>query len=44
MLQTIEQFYHRINRILGRILAIVYLLMTLNVFFDVVTRYFFHNS
>lgn len=44
MLQTIEQFYQRINRILGRILAIVYLLMTLNVFFDVVMRYFFHNS
>lgn len=44
MLQTIEQFYQRINRILGRILAIVYLLMTLNVFIDVVMRYFFHNS
>lgn len=44
MLQTIEQFYRRINRILGRMLAIVYLLMTLNVFFDVVMRYFFRNS
>ncbi len=44
MLQTIEQFYQRINRILGRILAIVYLLMTINVFYDVVMRYFFRNS
>lgn len=44
MLQTIEQFYQRINRILGRVLSIVYLLMTLNVFFDVVMRYFFQNS
>lgn len=44
MLQTIEQFYRRINRILGRILAVVFLLMALNVFFDVVMRYFFRNS
>jgi len=29
---------------LGRLLAIVFLLMTVNVFFDVVMRYFFHNS
>jgi len=44
MLLQIEQFFQGISRRLGRILAIIYLLMTLNVFFDVVMRYFFHNS
>jgi len=29
---------------MGRILAVVFLLMTVNVFYDVVMRYFFHNS
>ncbi len=44
MLQTIERFFDTLSRVLGRVLAIIYLLMTLNVFFDVVMRYFFHNS
>jgi TRAP-type mannitol/chloroaromatic compound transport system permease small subunit len=44
MLERIERFYQVFNRILGKILAIVFLLMTLNVFYDVVMRYFFHNS
>ena len=29
---------------MGKILAVVFLLMTINVFYDVVMRYFFHNS
>lgn len=40
MLQIIERF-DTLSRVLGRVLAIIYLLMTLNVFFDVVMRYFF---
>ena len=44
MLLTIECFFDTLSRVLGRVLAIIYLLMTLNVFFDVVMRYFFHNS
>nr|WP_320013070.1 TRAP transporter small permease subunit [uncultured Desulfobulbus sp.] len=44
MLERIEQLYRVFNRILGKILAVVFLLMALNVFYDVVMRYFFHNS
>ena len=40
----IEYFFQRSSRLLGRLLAIVFLLMTVNVFFDVVMRYFFRNS
>jgi len=44
MLLKLEHFFRRMSRLLGRGLAIVFLLMTANVFFDVVMRYFFHNS
>ncbi len=44
MLVRVEQFYKRINRVAGRVLAVVLVLMTVNVFFDVIMRYFFHNS
>lgn len=44
MLIKIENFYRRLNRFWGRILSIVFLLMAVNVFFDVVMRYSFHNS
>lgn len=44
MLLKVEHFFNRTSRLLGRVLAIVFLLMTLNVFNDVVMRYFFHNS
>lgn len=44
MLIKIEKFFDRMNRIIGRILSIVLLLMTINVFYDVIMRYFFHNS
>jgi TRAP-type mannitol/chloroaromatic compound transport system permease small subunit len=44
MLIKVEQIYMRINRILGKILSGVLLLMALNVFFDVIMRYFFRNS
>ena len=44
MLMKIENFYRRLNRLWGRILSIVFLLMAVNVFFDVVMRYSFHNS
>lgn len=44
MLIKIEHFFRRINRIWGKLLSAVFLLMTVNVFFDVVMRYAFHNS
>jgi len=44
MLIKIEHFYRRLNRVWGKILSIVFLLMAVNVFFDVVMRYAFHNS
>jgi TRAP-type mannitol/chloroaromatic compound transport system permease small subunit len=44
MLIKAEQFFMRINRIFGKILTVVLLLMTVNVFYDVIMRYFLHNS
>lgn len=44
MLVRAEQLFMRINRFAGRILAGILVLMTLNVFYDVVMRYFFRNS
>lgn len=44
MLIRMEQFYLRVNRIAGKILSGILVLMALNVFFDVIMRYFFHNS
>ena len=44
MLIKIEKFFDRTNRLMGRMLSVVLLLMTFNVFFDVIMRYFFHNS
>lgn len=44
MLCNIEQVFMKINRIGARILAVLLLLMIFNVFYDVVMRYFFHNS
>ena len=44
MLDKAERIFQRLSRILGRVLAMVFLLMTVNIFYDVVMRYFFHNS
>lgn len=44
MLIRIEDFFQRINRRAGKILSVILVLMALNVFFDVIMRYFFHNS
>jgi TRAP-type mannitol/chloroaromatic compound transport system permease small subunit len=44
MLLKAERFFLRSSRQLGRLMAIVFLLMTINIFYDVVMRYFFHNS
>ncbi|MBE0585134.1 MAG: TRAP transporter small permease subunit [Desulfofustis sp.] len=44
MLVKIERVFMRLNRFIGRILAILLLLMVINVFYDVVMRYFLHNS
>ncbi|BDD88749.1 TRAP transporter small permease subunit [Desulfofustis limnaeus] len=44
MLDKIERMFMRLNRVTGRCLAVLLLLLVLNVFYDVVTRYFLHNS
>ncbi|THB74173.1 MAG: TRAP transporter small permease subunit [Desulfobulbaceae bacterium] len=44
MLVRAEQIFNAINRIAGRILSVVLVLMVFNVFYDVIMRYFFHNS
>lgn len=44
MLIRLEQFYNRINRVAGKVLSFILVLMTLNVFYDVIMRYSFHNS
>ena len=38
MLLQVERFFMQTSRLLGRALALVFLLMTVNVFFDVVMR------
>lgn len=44
MLLKIESFFQKASSLLGRVLAIVFLLMAVNVFYDVIMRYFFRNS
>ena len=44
MLIRVEEFFQRMNRIAGKILSTILILMTVNVFFDVLMRYTFHNS
>lgn len=44
ILLRIDRFFTWMNRLLGRVLGLVFLLMTANVFYDVIMRYFFHNS
>lgn len=44
MLTKIEKGIHRLVDIIGKFLAIVLLLMVLNVVFDVMMRYLFHDS
>lgn len=44
MLEKIEKIFMRASHLLGRVMAIVFLLMTINIFYDVIMRYFFHNS
>lgn len=44
MLIKLENFFNSIVGIVGRMTSILLLLMILNVFYDVIMRYFFHNS
>jgi TRAP-type mannitol/chloroaromatic compound transport system permease small subunit len=44
MLHKAERFFLRTSRLIGRIMAIVFLMMMVNIFYDVIMRYFFHNS
>ncbi|MEE4166666.1 MAG: TRAP transporter small permease subunit [Desulfocapsaceae bacterium] len=44
MLEKIDKAFGRVNFVIGKVLSILLLLMILNVFYDVITRYFLHNS
>lgn len=44
MLVKLESFFNSVLKIVGRITSILLLLMIFNVFYDVIMRYFFHNS
>jgi TRAP-type mannitol/chloroaromatic compound transport system permease small subunit len=44
MLDKIEKFYNKLTKYLGTILFIIMLLMTFNVFYDVVMRYVFNKG
>jgi TRAP-type mannitol/chloroaromatic compound transport system permease small subunit len=44
MLEWVEQAFGKVNYIIGKVLSVLLLLMTLNVFYDVIMRYFLHNS
>ncbi len=43
-METVENFISKIVDICGKVVAFILLLMVLNVAFDVVMRYLFHNS
>jgi len=43
-MKTLENIINKIVNIVGKMLSVVFLLMMLNVLYDVVMRYFFHNS
>lgn len=43
-LKRVESFFNSFIDIIGRIIGILLLLMIFNVLYDVVMRYFFHNS
>ena len=43
-LKRVEKFFNSFIDIIGRVIGLLLLLMIFNVLFDVVMRYFFHNS
>ena len=43
-LKRVESFFNSFINIIGRVMGVLLLLMIFNVLFDVVMRYFFHNS
>ncbi len=44
MLEWVERAFGTVNFIIGKVLSVLLLLMTLNVFYDVIMRYFLRNS
>jgi TRAP-type mannitol/chloroaromatic compound transport system permease small subunit len=44
MIKTIQHFCDKIINFMGRVISWLLILLVLNVLFDVVMRYFFHNS
>jgi TRAP-type mannitol/chloroaromatic compound transport system permease small subunit len=44
MIKKIDNFFEKLNTITGKILAVIMVLLIMNVFYDVVSRYFFHGG
>ena len=44
MLVKFEQFYNRVSDVIGYISAVLMILMMINVFYDVIMRYFFRSG
>ena len=44
MLNRLEKAFDRVKQILGKVMSLLLVLMVFNVFYDVIMRYFFHNS
>ena len=44
MLNRLERAFEKVKQILGKVLSLLLVLMVLNVFYDVIMRYSFHNS
>jgi TRAP-type mannitol/chloroaromatic compound transport system permease small subunit len=43
-MQTLNNFFEKLNIIIGKILAFLMILLIMNVFYDVVSRYFFDGG
>jgi TRAP-type mannitol/chloroaromatic compound transport system permease small subunit len=44
MIEKTDNFFEKLNTITGKILAVIMILLIMNVFYDVVSRYFFHGG
>ncbi len=43
-MEKLNNFFEKLNFIIGKILVFVMILLILNVFYDVISRYFFHGG
>ena len=43
-MEKLNNFFEKLNFIIGKILVLIMILLILNVFYDVISRYFFHGG